>query len=175
MSAVLDFTLRAAAPASHFAIDVLAGLAQTQKSVPSAWLYDRRGSSLFELITGLPEYYLTRTENWILERCAGAIAEMAGPGATLVELGSGSSRKTYILLGRLDRPSAYVPVDISVDFVAESVNALMTRFPWLRVKPIFADLMRLKALPESSVGGWNHIRSWTDEQACYAVHVLQFD
>jgi L-histidine Nalpha-methyltransferase len=151
MSAVLDVVVprrRAASADARFAADVLAGLARPQKAVPSTWLYDRRGSALFELITELPEYYPARIETSILQQCAGAIAEAAGPGAALVELGSGSSRKTPIVLGALQRPAVYVPVDISAEFVAESVHALLERFPALQVAPLFEDFTRLAALPE---------------------------
>ena len=132
MSAVLDTPALAPARAlptstpvdPAFARDVLAGLARTQKSIPCTWLYDHRGSALFEQITTLPEYYPTRTETWILERCAAQIAAEAGARAVVVELGSGSSRKTPLLLAALDTPSLYVPVDISAQFLAESVAAL---------------------------------------------------
>jgi len=80
-----------------FARDVLAGLSRPQKSIPCTWLYDRRGCELFEEITHLDEYYPTRTEVQILQQCARQIAAEVGPGATLVELGSGSSRKTPLL------------------------------------------------------------------------------
>lgn len=155
MSAVLDTPALAPARAlptstpvdPAFARDVLAGLARTQKSIPCTWLYDHRGSALFEQITTLPEYYPTRTETWILERCAAQIAAEAGPRAVVVELGSGSSRKTPLLLAALDAPSLYVPVDISAQFLAESVAALRPRFPALAIEPLVADFTRLGALP----------------------------
>ena len=112
-----------------FARDVLAGLSQPLKSIPCTWLYDRRGSELFEHITRTDEYYPTRTEIAILERCAAHIAAAVGPGATLVELGSGSSRKTPLLLRALQSPSSYVPVDISAEYLAESVHILQAAFP----------------------------------------------
>lgn len=137
-----DVSLRA-----QFARDVLAGLALQRKSIPCTWLYDHRGSQLFEQITRVPEYYPARNETWILERCAAQIAELAGPRATVVELGSGSSRKTPLLLEALDRPVAYVPIDISAQFLAESVEALRTRFPSLAIAPVVADFTRLVSLP----------------------------
>jgi L-histidine Nalpha-methyltransferase len=138
-------TPHAAEPA--FLRDVLAGLAQARKSVPCAWLYDRQGSDLFEQITRVPEYYPTRTETLILQRCAGEIGALAGPGACVVELGSGSSAKTPLLLQALQAPSAYVPVDISAQFLRESVAALQPRFPGLPMHPLVADFRHLGVLP----------------------------
>ena len=98
---------------------MLAGLAAPIPAVPARWLYDRRGSELFEEITRLPEYYPTRTETALLERYSGEIAAMLGTGEAVVEFGSGSSAKTPILL-RAVEPAAYVPIDISGDFLRES-------------------------------------------------------
>ena len=131
---------------SPFARDVLAGLSRPQKAIPCTWLYDRRGSELFEQITQLDEYYPTRTEIAILERCVGQIAAAVGPGATLVELGSGSSRKTPILLAALDAPSAYVPVDISAEYLAESICARRAAFPNLPMHPIVGDIAAASTL-----------------------------
>ncbi len=159
MSAVFEPAARAAAaaPATSgvdpaFARDVLAGLSMQHKSIPSTWLYDHRGSELFEQITTLPEYYPTRTETWILERCAAQIAAEAGRGAIVVELGSGSSRKTPLLLQALEAPSGYVPIDISAQFLDESVQALARRFPALPMWPVVADFTRLNTLPVLSRG-----------------------
>jgi dimethylhistidine N-methyltransferase len=126
----------------------LAGLSQAQKSIPSTWLYDHRGSELFEQITQVEEYYPARNETQILRSCARAIAEEAGPRAVVVELGSGSSRKTRLLLDALDTPQAYLPIDISEQFLAESVAELPSRFDGLRVMPIVADFSRIESLPE---------------------------
>lgn len=133
---------------AQFARDVLDGLGQPHKSIPCTWLYDHRGSALFEQITEVPEYYPTRNETWILERCAGQIAAAAGANATVIELGSGSSRKTPLLLAALESPAAYVPIDISAEFLDESVAALQARFPQLRIEPLVADFTRLTALPQ---------------------------
>lgn len=130
-----------------FAHDVLAGLSQREKSIPCIWLYDRAGSELFERITQLPEYYPTRTETLILRHSAGAIAELAGEGVCLVELGSGSSTKTPLLLSALAAPACYVPVDISAGFLDASVRALQALFPALPMHPLVADFTRLRALP----------------------------
>ena len=111
-----------------FRADVLAGLAAPIPAVPARWLYDRRGSELFEEITKLPEYYPTRTETALLERYSGEIAAMLGTGEAVVEFGSGSSAKTPILL-RAVEPCAYVPIDISGDFLRESAESLQAEFP----------------------------------------------
>ena len=129
-----------------FRDDVLAGLAAPIPAVPARWLYDHRGSELFEEITRLPEYYPTRTETALLERYSGEIATMVGTGEAVVEFGSGSSAKTPILL-RAVRPSAYVPIDISGDFLRESATALRAEFPALPVYPVEADFMRAIELP----------------------------
>ncbi|MGD9943454.1 MAG: L-histidine N(alpha)-methyltransferase [Burkholderiaceae bacterium] len=131
----------------RFAADVLSGLAQVAKSIPSTWLYDRRGSELFEDITQLHEYYPTRSEIAILRHCVNAIAEQAGSDAVVVEIGSGSSRKTPLLLAALDSPHAYVPIDISAEFLIESVTELRHRFPGLRMLPLIADFTKPLSLP----------------------------
>jgi dimethylhistidine N-methyltransferase len=140
----------AAHAATHamFARDVLAGLSAPHKSIPCTWLYDHRGSELFEQITQLAEYYPTRTERLLLERCVAPIAQAAGPGAVVIELGSGSSRKTPLLLGALESPAAYLPIDISAQFLAESVRVLQAHFPRLPIHPVVADFTQLHTLPE---------------------------
>jgi dimethylhistidine N-methyltransferase len=129
-----------------FRRDVLAGLAAPIRAVPARWLYDRRGSELFEAITRLPEYYLTRTETALLERYSPDVARIAGPGQAVVEFGSGASVKTRILLAAA-APSAYVPIDISGDFLRDSAASLAEDFPGLPVHPIEADFTRPIELP----------------------------
>jgi len=129
-----------------FRADVLAGLAAPIPAVPARWLYDRRGSELFEEITRLPEYYPTRTETALLERHSGEIAARLGTGEAVIEFGSGSSAKTPILL-RAVRPAAYVPVDISGDFLRDSAAALQAEFPDLPIHPVEADFTRSFELP----------------------------
>jgi L-histidine N-alpha-methyltransferase len=129
-----------------FRADVLAGLAAPHRAIPARWFYDHRGSELFEQITDLPEYYPTRTERALLERHAAAVAAIAGDGRAVVEFGSGSSAKTPLLLAAVD-PAAYVPIDISGDFLRESSAALSQRFPGLPVYPVEADFTRPIALP----------------------------
>ncbi|OQW43229.1 MAG: dimethylhistidine N-methyltransferase [Proteobacteria bacterium SG_bin5] len=130
----------------HFRADVLTGFARTPRAIPARWFYDRRGSELFEAITRLPEYYPTRTETAILEAQGGAIARAVGPGRAVIEFGSGSSTKTPLLL-RAVAPAAYVPIDISGDFLRESSAALASAFPGLPVLPVEADFLRAVALP----------------------------
>jgi L-histidine N-alpha-methyltransferase len=131
-----------------FEDDVLNGLSLRRKSIASKWLYDHHGCELFEAITGLEEYDLTRRETQLLEHCALQIAEEAGPRATVIELGSGSGRKTSLLLDALEAPRAYLPIDISAQFLGESVASLRQRHPGLRILPVAADFTRLEALPE---------------------------
>jgi dimethylhistidine N-methyltransferase len=119
--------------------DVLAGLAQRQKTLPSRWLYDQRGSELFEEITGLDEYYLTRTETAVLRRHAGEMADLCGEGAVLLEYGAGAAIKSEILIDALRAPRMYAPIDIAADFLAQTVERIQDRFLDLRVRPIIAD------------------------------------
>jgi L-histidine N-alpha-methyltransferase len=129
-----------------FRADVLAGLDAPIPAVPARWLYDHRGSLLFEEITRLPEYYPTRTETALLERHSADIAALLATGEAVVEFGSGSSAKTPILL-RAVRPAAYVPVDISGAFLREAADALQAEFPALPVLPVEADFTRRFGLP----------------------------
>lgn len=132
--------------AGDFARDVRAGLAQAQKVIPARWLYDRRGSEIFEAITDLADYYPTRTEVAILVDFAGDVADAVGPGRAVIEFGSGSSTKTPLLL-RAVAPAAYVPVDISGAFLRASAGALAADFPGLAVHPVEGDFTRRFALP----------------------------
>ena len=129
-----------------FRADVHAGLAQAQKAIPARWFYDATSSALFEDITALPEYYPTRSETDLLTRHTADIAAAVGPGRAVVELGSGSSTKTPLLLGAI-APAAYVPVDISGDFLRDSAAALAARFPGLPIYPVEADFTQRVAMP----------------------------
>lgn len=133
------------APPSAFLTDVIEGLSQRQKAVPARWLYDHRGSELFEAITDLPEYYPTRTETGILHSAATDFARLASD-RVVVEFGSGSSAKTPLLLSAV-APRAYVPIDISGDFLRESSEALAGQFPALPIHPVEADFMHPVKLP----------------------------
>jgi len=134
-------------PAESFRDEVIEGLQQSPKRLPSKLFYDERGSQLFERICSLNEYYLTRTELAIMEDQAPVMAEKLGAGVALVELGSGASVKTRILLDHLHSPAAYVPVDISRDHLANSAAAINADYPELRVAPVCADFTSPFALP----------------------------
>jgi dimethylhistidine N-methyltransferase len=134
-----------------FLSDVLAGLSQTRKAIPARWFYDRRGSELFEEITRLPEYYPTRTEIALLSEHSDEVALIAGKGRAVVEFGSGSSLKTPRLLSCV-APSAYVPIDISGDFLRDSAAALAESFPGLTVLPVEANFMHPVSLPPEVAG-----------------------
>ncbi len=133
---------------TKFRADILLGLSQAQKATPARWLYDDAGSQLFEEITRLPEYYPTRAETEILREQGGSFADMIGPGRAVVEFGSGSSVKTPLLLSAID-PAAYVPLDISGDFLRAAAADLAKQFPGLPVYPVEADFMRQVALPDA--------------------------
>ena len=129
-----------------FLRDVLAGLAAPIRAIPARWLYDRRGSELFEAITRLPEYYLTRTDTALLEARSDEVAALVGPRRAVVEFGSGSSSKTPILLRAVDA-AAYLPIDISGDFLREAADVLRAEFPGLPIRAIEGDFMRPIRLP----------------------------
>lgn len=129
-----------------FRADVLAGLERRPRAIPARWFYDRRGSELFEAITDLPEYYPTRTETAILETICPTLRDLVGSGRAVVEFGSGSSTKTPVVLSCVD-PCAYVPIDISGDFLRESSRVLAARFPDLPVLPFEADFLKPLTLP----------------------------
>ncbi|MCC5615308.1 L-histidine N(alpha)-methyltransferase [Nostoc sp. CHAB 5836] len=118
--------------------DVIEGLTQTPKSLPPCYFYDDRGSNLFEQICDLPEYYLTRTETTILQQFASEIAKITGP-CELVELGSGSSSKTRILLNayqQLGYPLHYLPIDVCAGILESSAKQLLGDYPLLQIDPL---------------------------------------
>lgn len=127
--------------------DVLAGLSCSPKRLPSKYFYDQRGSELFEQITRQPEYYLTRVELALLESSAADIAEAVGPRAHVVEYGSGSGRKTRLLLDALDDPVAYTPIEISRSALLASVERLDREFDDIEVLPVLADFTKPVTLP----------------------------
>lgn len=128
--------------------EVLHGLRQPQKRLPSKYFYDERGSELFEKITHLDEYYLTRTEKGILETHIDDIVNCIGPRAVVVELGSGSSKKTRLLLDKLTSLTAYIPVDISEEYLLKTVNRLRIDYPQVSIIPVFADYTSRFDLPD---------------------------
>ncbi len=129
--------------------DALDGLKSNQKTLPCKWFYDAEGSRLFEEICELPEYYPTRTELSILQTYSGEIAEHLGAEVTLIELGSGSSFKTRVLLRECD-VSNYVPLDISASMLEESAEKLRAEFPEIQVRPIEVDYTKPWELREVS-------------------------
>jgi L-histidine Nalpha-methyltransferase len=130
--------------------DALLGLTATPKTLPPTWFYDARGSDLFEQITALPEYYPTRTEAALLTAHVDEIAALSGAG-TLVELGSGSSAKTRLLLDAFLRAGAlrrYVPQDVSESALRQALDALAVDYPALRLHGVVGDFTRhLHRLP----------------------------
>ena len=134
-----------------FRADVLAGLAEPIPAIPARWLYDQRGSELFDDITRLPSYYPTRTETALLEAKMGEIAGQACDGCALVEFGSGSSSKTPLLLAAL-RPHAYVPIDISGDYLRASAARVDAEFHDIPVYPVEADFTQKVILPADVAG-----------------------
>tara|TARA_R110000796_G_scaffold8843_4_gene28682 strand:- start:15347 stop:16306 length:960 start_codon:yes stop_codon:yes gene_type:complete len=131
-----------------FRKDVRRCFEQQTYAMPARWLYDRRGSELFEEITELPEYYPTRTETKLLQANGPAFAEAVGPNRAVIEFGSGSSTKTPHLLKAID-PAAYVPIDISGEFLEHSASQLQEEFPDLPIHPVEADFMKRVELPEA--------------------------
>ncbi|KIC48247.1 hypothetical protein RA29_16590 [Tateyamaria sp. ANG-S1] len=126
--------------------DALAGLTARQKTLSPKWLYDHRGSALFEEITRLPEYYPTRTEAGILRDNADALAATVPTGGALLELGSGASVKTRTLLDAGGHIGTYAPIDISRDFLFETAEDLRHRYPTLDIVPVVADFTAPVAL-----------------------------
>jgi dimethylhistidine N-methyltransferase len=129
-----------------FRADVLAGLAEPIPSIPARWLYDLRGSELFDDITRLEAYYPTRTETALLEVKMPEIAALACSGCAIVEFGSGSSTKTPLLLEAM-KPRAYVPIDISGEYLRDSAARVDAQFPRLPVYPVEADFTKEVILP----------------------------
>ncbi len=142
-------TIEQADPA--FRADVVNGLAEPIPSIPARWLYDRRGSELFDDITRLPTYYPTRTETALLEKIAPEVAAMAGTGGAVVEFGAGSQTKTPLLLKAV-RPKAYVPIDISGDYLKDSAAAVDADHAGICVFPVVADFTKEVVLPPDIEG-----------------------
>ncbi len=131
--------------------DALEGLNATPKSLPAKYFYDQRGSELFEQITELPQYYPTRCELAIMQEFAAAMAQRLGPNCLLVELGSGNSMKTRYLLDTIERPVAYVPVDIDRTTLTASCSQLRREYPELSLLPVCADFTKPFPLPETEL------------------------
>ena len=137
----MDVFLDPGALAEQMAADVRAGLASTPKTLPSKYLYDARGSELFDRITRLPEYYPTRAERAILQAYADEIAAATG-AQSLVELGSGTSEKTRLLLRALHEAgtlASFVPFDVDPAVLKDASSAVASEFPGISVEPVVGD------------------------------------
>ncbi|PHK96515.1 L-histidine N(alpha)-methyltransferase [Pseudoroseomonas rhizosphaerae] len=145
--------MRAVAPAAASAFDpliaetVLRGLTAPRKTLPPHLLYDPEGCRLFEAITTLPEYYVTRTELALLKRVGPELRAHVGRGASVVEYGAGSATKAALLLSALEAPAAYVPLDIAEGAVRASAREIRARFPGVAVHPQVCDFNGRIALP----------------------------
>lgn len=128
----------------------LDGLLGQPKRISCAWLYDDRGSRLFDRICELPEYYVCRTEVAILREHLREVARAVGPRASVIEPGSGSSYKTELLIDALEHPAGYAPVDISALHLRGAVRRLRIRYPDLRICPIHGDFTQRFAVPASA-------------------------
>lgn len=137
-------------PRKDFVSDVCRGLAKRPKRLPSMYFYDAEGSTLFDRICELEEYYPTRTETALLERVKGELAERLGSRCMLLELGSGSSAKTNILLRALPSMHSYVPIDIAREPLRRAAARFRATFPELVVSPVCADFTRPLRLPPPS-------------------------
>ena len=132
---------------AEFLADVLAGLGRSPKSLPGKYLWDEAGSTVFDRICESRDYYPTRRETALLHRIAPEVATIVGPGASLVELGSGSSVKTRILLDALREPGRYVPVDIAEEHLAAASARIAQDYPGLEVVPVRGDYTKPLVLP----------------------------
>jgi dimethylhistidine N-methyltransferase len=141
----------ASAQADGFAQEVLRGLARTPKATAPKWLYDARGSALYDLICDQPEYYPPRLETALLRRHGAELAAAIGPDVLVFEYGAGNARKTGLLLEALRTPAAYVPVDISREPLLAATEALGARFPRLSIRPVVADFTGPFSLPVADV------------------------
>src|SRR5215469_15018550 len=152
MSRAVQAAPGAAPSATAFAADVVAGLTAKPKRLSPKYFYDLAGSALFDRITQLPEYYPTRCELALLQDNAPAIASLFPAGCAVIEFGGGSSRKARILLGAAATVDAYVPVDISGDFLQQDAAQLRRDFPRLGVSPLVTDFTKPFELPPAIAG-----------------------
>ena len=135
-------------PPDNTVTELMQGLSARHKRVSPKYFYDAHGSALFEKITEQPEYYPTRTERSILKRHCTDIAGQVGRQRLLLEPGAGSCEKVRLLLEAL-QPAAYVPMDISGDFLCQSAQRLKEEYPWLPVTALRTDFTHMPALPET--------------------------
>lgn len=142
---------------ADFKREVIEGLSQSPKRLPSKLFYDESGSQLFEAITGLEEYYLTRTEISILRDHLPEMAALIGPKALVIEFGTGAGVKTRMLLDALDSPRAYIPIDISREQLDQASRELAKEFPTLDIQPLWTDYTDSLTLPSVAGGNGLHL------------------
>jgi dimethylhistidine N-methyltransferase len=140
-----------------FARAFLEGMRRTPKSVPCKYFYDARGSLLFDEICELPEYYQTRTETALLRDYAAEIAACMGPRVELVEFGAGALKKVRMLIDALDAPTAYMPIDISGDYLAGVCAELESDYPHLLLRPVVGDFAHPFVLPPPARGAGRRV------------------
>jgi dimethylhistidine N-methyltransferase len=138
---VVGLKVEQTADREEFRRAVRDGLSGRPRAIPAKFLYDARGSALFDEICELPEYYLTRTETEILKQRAAEIGRRAGPGCALIEFGSGSSVKSRLLIEALPKLALYAPIDISREHLDATAAQLRRDYPRLKVEPVCADFM----------------------------------
>jgi len=140
----------AAPESAEFLADVIAGLSSNPRTIPCKYFYDAHGAALFQKICELPEYYVTRTEIDILDRSRADIASQLGPNIELIGLGTGAGTKTRILIGALENPAVYIPVDISEKQLRKSAALFRKTFRHLEILPVCADYLQPVSLPSPS-------------------------
>jgi dimethylhistidine N-methyltransferase len=138
---------------NHFRSDVVEGLSRLQKTIPCRWLYDERGSDLFEEITRLEDYYPTRAETAILRACQPELRQFIGQGPILIEYGAGAGVKTELVLGALAEPQGYVPIDIAHEYLLQTAHRMERRFRSLWVQPVERDFMSAFEMPTGMPAG----------------------
>ena len=138
---------------AEFLRDVLTGLSATPRALPGKYLWDAKGSDLFDRICQTADYYPTRREMALLPQVAAEVASQVGPGATVVEFGSGASRKIRTLLDALEAPAAYIAVDISGEYLADAIRRLTPDYPQVAMRPVCADYAKPFTLPIPASGG----------------------
>ncbi|MCH2108759.1 MAG: L-histidine N(alpha)-methyltransferase [Polyangiaceae bacterium] len=130
-----------------FKSDVLFGLNSSPKSLPCKWLYDSRGSALFEAICDTPEYYVTRTELSLLRSVVDKVASLVGPNIDVLEPGAGAGIKIQLLLDALQSPRTVVPIEISPTALEQTARTLKKKYPELNIEPVVADFTSEFELP----------------------------
>jgi len=160
--------------------EILEGLRAPQKRISPKYFYDQRGSELFDEICELPEYYPTRTERAIMDAHLSEIADLVGPRASVIEFGAGSNVKAKQLLAGLHEPVAYVPVEISGEYLFDQAAALAREFPRLSIEPVVADFTKpfdLPSHPEAPLSNLvffpgSTIGNFTRSEACELLAVM---